>query len=110
MIRPFLAFFLACLTVATFFACMEAFAPGSDPPIRMLIRTKGTVDIDHAVKAIDDLKLEGVRVYKVDVPEVTFWSFFWRALGMAVLIALLTAFVLFFYKLFCRWLVTAPHL
>lgn len=113
MRRASVAFLLACLTVA---ALWSGFYDLTQPPShlsnRIIIYTGDSSDPvgDQKVEAIKGLHLQNAQVMKVVVSPITFKNFVWGVLGITVLSALLTGFVVFFYKLYCRWLGVIPHL
>ena len=110
MNRSLLAFLLAGLTAGvlfTCFNCLSAAAIGSDG---IVVTTTKDANVDQAVQAMDDLNLKGVHVTKVSHFIWRFGNIAWTLVGFTLGFLIITGFMLFFYKLFCRWLEADPHL
>ncbi|HEV3270981.1 MAG TPA: hypothetical protein VGZ93_02260 [Candidatus Methylacidiphilales bacterium] len=110
MNRSLLAFLLAGLTAGvlfTCFNCLSAAAVGSDG---VVVTTTKDANIDQAVKAIDALDLKGVHVMKGSRFIWSFGNIVWTVAGFTLGFLIITGFMLFFYKLYCRWLGADPHL
>jgi len=110
MNRSLLAFLLAGLTAGvlfTCFNCLSAVIFGSDG---IVVTTTKEANIDQAVKAMEELNLKGVHVEKVSHFIWSFGNIVWTVVCFTLGFLIITGFMLFFYKLFCRWLGADPHL
>ena len=110
MNRSLIAFLLAGLTAGILLTCLTCLSAAGVSSEGVVVSTTPEANIDQAVKAMDGLNLRGVHVTKVShfiwSPENIVWTAMCFTLGFLVV----TGFVLFFYKLFCRWLGADPHL
>ena len=108
MNKNLLAFFLSCLTVAVFFSCFLVFDAGlNQRPVQVQIRADGdTHDIVAAVNALHrpDVDIKTSKTYLAESFSSTMIPFMTLALMIA------TGMVLFFYKLYSRWLGVTPNL
>jgi len=106
MNKNLLAFFLACLTAAVLFSCLLIFDAGLNKrPIQVEIRSDS--DTHPIVAAIDALN-------RPDVDVQTSRSFLSEAFSptmipfITLVLMIMTGVVLFFYKLYSRWLGATP--
>jgi hypothetical protein len=110
MNRSLIAFLLAGLVVGVLFTCfngLSAAAVGSDG---IVVSITPDANIDQVVGAMDGLNLKGVHVTKVSHFVWSFENIAWTAACFTLGFLIITGFMLFFYKLFCRWLGAEPHL
>ncbi|MCE0499491.1 MAG: hypothetical protein LV481_16240 [Methylacidiphilales bacterium] len=112
MNRSLLAFLLACLTVAILWGGYNELSQQDHLANRVVVYVPDVLDPvgDEKVKAIEALHLPGVKVMKAEVAPIDFKNFVWGALIGTLILSLLTGFVLFFYKLYCRCFGAKPHL
>ena|ERR1700733_13463710 len=106
MNKNLLAFFLSCLTTSVLFSCLLVFDAGLvHRPVEVQIRSDG--DTHAIVAALDALN-------RPDVDIQTSKSFLSEAFSptmipfITLVLMILTGVVLFFYKLYCRWLGATP--
>ncbi len=108
MNKNLLAFILACLTASVLFSCLLVFDAGlHQRPVQVEIRSDSdTQDIVNAV----------IALHRPDVDITTSKSFMAEAFSLTLIpfitlvLMILTGVILFFYKLYCRWLGAAPSL
>ena len=108
--RSLIAFLLAGLTAGilfTSFNCLSSVAIGRDSIV--VATTKGT-DVEQAVAAINGLDLPGVKAEKVSRVESSVRSIVLNLAFFTLGFLIITGFVLFFYKLYCRWFDAAHHI
>jgi hypothetical protein len=113
MKRSAIAFLLSCLTVAALCNGYYDLLQPAHLSNQVLVYGEDSVDdavSDQKVKVIQELHLQNVHVLKVVVPTANMVHFFWGLLSMTVVCAVVTGLVIFFYKLYCRWMGTTPHL
>jgi hypothetical protein len=108
MKHPLVAYQLACLLIAGLFVGYSYLVAPSEPPTSIMIRTNA--DTDEAINAIEGLHLKDAKVMRVTSDPVTLASYIKMTLFSAIGLAIVTGLVLFFYKLFCRWLKIEPRL
>jgi hypothetical protein len=115
--RSFFAFILACLTVSAFGSLYSHLIWLTHPHeqqnrIVVIVRTNAESDPigQHQVEAIKALHLSNTEVTKFDADRALFPGTTFNFLIATLLVALVTAFVLFFYKVYCRLLRVTPHL
>ena len=106
MNKNLLAFFLSCLTAAVLFSCLDLIHPGlNQRAVQVEIRSDGdTHDIVEAVNALHrpDIDIKTSKSFRGESFSPTMIPFMTLALMIA------TGVILFFYKLYCRWLGATP--
>jgi hypothetical protein len=106
MNKNLLALFLACLTAAVLFSCLVLIHPGlNQRPVHVEIRSDGdTHDIVEAINALhrQDVDIHTAKTFRSESFSPTMIPF--ATLAFMVL----TGVILFFYKVYCRWLGTMP--
>ena len=110
MNRSLIAFFLAGLAAGVLLTCLDCLSAASVSSEGIVVSTTKDANIDQAVKAMDGLNLKGVHVTKISHFIWSLENIVWTAMCFTVGFLIVTGFVLFFYKLFCRWLGASPHL
>ena len=108
MTKSLLAFFLACLTVTLLFSSITLLHPVNtfQRPVQVVIRSDGDVhDIVTAVASLhrQDVDIQTMKSFSTPRP-FSFYMLPFMALGFMII----TGLVLFFYKLYCRWLGCSP--
>jgi hypothetical protein len=110
MNRSLIAFLLAGLTAGvlfTSFNCLSAVIFGSEG---IVVSAAKDSNVDQAVQAIDGLHLKGVHAEIISHLTWSFGDMAWTLVSFTIGVLIVTGFVLFFYKLYCRWLGAGPHL
>jgi hypothetical protein len=108
MNKNLLAFFLACLTAAVLFSCLVLIHPAlNQRAVQVSIRSdEDTHDIVAAVNALHrpDVDIQTMMSFRAESFSPTMIPF----VTLALIIS--TGLILFFYKLYCKWLKVAPNL
>ena len=102
--RSLISFLLAGLTAGVLFTCFNLLSGVIFGSEGILVITSKDANVDQAVQALGDLHLKGVRVEKISHLH---WSLENAVLTLILFtlgFLIITGFVLFFYKLYCRWL------
>jgi hypothetical protein len=108
--RSLIAFLLAGLTAGVLLTCLNCLSAVSLGSEGIVVSTTKEANIDQAVKAMEELNLKGVHVMKISHFIWSLENIVWTALCFTLGFLMITGFVLFFYKLFCRWFGVSPHL
>jgi len=110
MNRSLIAFLLAGLTAGVLFTCFNCLSAVAVSSEGIVVTTTKDANIDQAVAAINGLNLKGVQVDKVSQLNWSFANLLWTVISFTLGFLIVTGFVLFFYKLYCRWFGTEHHL
>jgi hypothetical protein len=106
MNKNLLAFFLSCLTAAVLFSCLVLIHPGlNESAVQVQIRSDGDAhDVVDAVNALHrrDIDIQTSRTFRGESFSPTMIPF------MTLVLMISTGVILFFYKLYCRWLGATP--
>ena len=103
----FVAFLLACLTLGGISSLLTF---SSYRSAQIIVAGKSDLDIDQAIKAINGLHLNGAVIAKAVNEKATLWQWILSSFDFALLFVLLTGFILFLYKFYCRLMRVTPHL
>ena len=104
MNRSLISFLLAGLTAGVLFTCFNLLSGVIFHSEGIMVITSKEVNVDQAVTAIDGLKLRGVHVEKISHLHWSFENAVVTLISFTIGFLIITGFVLFFYKLYCRWL------
>jgi hypothetical protein len=104
--RSLLAFLLAGLTAGILFTCFNCLSSAVLGSEGIVVTTTQDPYVDEAVAAINGLHLPGVHAEKISHLNWSPENVAWTLLSFTLLFLIITGFVLFFYKLYCRWLCT----
>jgi hypothetical protein len=108
--RSLISFLLAGLTVGVLFTCFNLLSGVIFGSEGILVITSKDANVDQAVQAVGDLHLKGVHVEKISHLHWSFENVIWTVISFSIGFLIITGFVLFFYKLYCRWFDATHHL
>jgi hypothetical protein len=109
MNKTLLAFFLACLTVSGLLSSCTLLHPTlHQRPIQVNISSDN--DVHDVVTAVEALHRPDIDVHTMKASSISSGSFFWLLPFWALGFMLITGLVLFFYKIYCRWLHVNPQI
>jgi hypothetical protein len=108
--RSLIAFLLAGLTAGILFTCFNLLSGVIFGSEGIMVFTTKDANVDQAVQAVEDLHLKGVHVEKISHLHWSFKNMVWTVISFSIGFMIITGFVLFFYKLYCRRLCAEHHL
>ncbi len=108
--RSLIAFLLAGLTAGVLFTCFNLLSGVIFGSEGIMVITSKEANVDQAVQAVGNLHLKGVHVEKISHLHWSFKNMVWTVIAFSIGFMVITGFVLFFYKLYCRWFDAAHHI
>ena len=108
--RSLVSFLLAGLTVGVLFTCFNLLSGVILGTEGIVVITSKDANVDQVAQAMGDLHLNGVRVEKISHLHWSLKNAIWTVISFTIGFLIITGFVLFFYKLYCRWFDATHHL